>query len=279
MEQIAASLPPAMTAQSDKHMAMDDYEQMRCDWYNATEGNLTGYDCRKCKNRGYIAVVSDGYQLLKECECMKIRKSRANIAQSGLSDALASMTFDRYVCTEPWQTRAKATAMHYANKQDGRWLYMAGQSGAGKTHLCTAVCGVLLERGLSVRYEMWRILYREMQRFDTRDRKFQQLSECDVLYIDDFLKSAAIKSEEGKSDGEKANQKAQPDKDVQRELNIAFEIINERYARKKPTIISSEIHLSDLFGLDAALAGRIRERCGGFVAQISNGNDRNYRLK
>lgn len=272
MEQVGIFLPPAMTASSDS-ITPESYAQMQCDWYNATPGSLTGYHCPKCKNRGYIAVINDGYQSRKECECMKIRKNRQNMEQSGLADALYSMTFDSYICTEPWQERAKATAVNYANKQDGRWLYMSGQSGAGKTHLCTAVCGVLLDRGLSVRYEMWRTLCREMQKFDTREEKFRQISECDVLYIDDFLKSAALKPDTGEY------RQARPDKDVSKEINIAFEIVNERYARKKPTIISSEVFLRDLFQLDAALAGRIRERCGGFVAQISNGDDRNYRLR
>lgn len=273
MDSLAASLPPAMTARSEGGISMDAYTQMQCDWYNATEGKLIGYDCPKCKNRGSIAAVRDGYQILMECDCMKIRRNRANIVQSGLSDALSSMTFDSYKCTEPWQERAKATAVNYANKQNGRWLYMSGQSGAGKTHLCTAVCGVLLDRGLSVRYEMWRTICREMQKFDTREEKFRQISECDVLYIDDFLKSAALKPDTGEY------RQARPDKDVSKEINIAFEIVNERYARKKPMIISSEVFLRDLFQLDAALAGRIRERCGGFVAQISNGDNRNYRLR
>ena len=30
---------------------------------------------------------------------------------------------------------------------------------------------------------------------------------------------------------------------------------------------------------DTALAGLIRERCGGFVSQIRNGNSRNYRIR
>lgn len=274
MEDMRECLPHSMTARSDGGgITPEAYVQMQCDWYNATEGSLTGYDCPKCKNRGSVAVAKDGYQVMVECECMSIRRNRQNVLQSGLQSALQSMTFDSYVCTEPWQERAKTTAKNFADKQDGRWLYMSGQSGAGKTHLCTAVCGVLLDRGVSVRYEMWRTLYREMQRFDTRDQKFHQISDCDVLYIDDFLKSAAVKpdTESGKL--------ARPDRDTQKELNTAFEIVNDRYVKNKITIISSEIFLSDLFSLDAALAGRIRERCGGFVSQISNGNDRNYRLK
>lgn len=273
MEKVGTYLPPAMTEQSES-ITPEAFAQMQCDWYNASTGNLTGYDCPKCKNRGYFAVLNDGYQGRKECECMIIRKNRKNMEKSGLADALDSMTFDSYICTEPWQERVKATAMDYADKHDGRWLYLAGQSGAGKTHLCTAVCGVLLQRGVSVRYEMWRKLCRDMQNFETRDKKFQEISECGVLYIDDFLKSAFLKAE---SIDNKGNIK--PDKELTKEINIAFEIVNERYARKKPTIISSEIFIQDLFRIDGALAGRIRERCGGFVSQISNSNERNYRMK
>lgn len=273
MEQVWMSLPPAMKARSET-IAADSYDQMQCDWYNSTIGNLTGYNCPECKNRGYFAIMENGYQQRKECRCMNIRRCLRNISESGLSDALQSMTFDSYICKEPWQERAKATAMNYADKHDGRWLYLAGQSGAGKTHLCTAVCGVLLQHGVSVRYEMWRTLCRDMQKFETRDKKFQEISECDVLYIDDFLKSAFLKAESADSKGT-----IKPDKELTKEINIAFEIVNERYARKKPTIISSEIFIQDLFQLDGALAGRIRERCGGFVSQISNSNDRNYRMK
>ena len=32
------------------------------------------------------------------------------------------------------------------------WFVTTGRSGAGKTHLCTAICGELLHRGLPVRY-------------------------------------------------------------------------------------------------------------------------------
>ena len=47
MEQLAAFLPHAMTAQSEK-ITLDEFAQLQCDWYNASVGNLTGYDCPKC---------------------------------------------------------------------------------------------------------------------------------------------------------------------------------------------------------------------------------------
>lgn len=231
-------------------------EQMHCDWYNQTVGKLTGYDCPKCKNRGYIAVLEDGYEIHKECECMKIRQTRQNIARSGLSEAIQTMTFDAYICKEPWQERLKAAAMHYANKNRSQWLYIGGQSGAGKTHLCTAVCGVLLERGVQIRYELWRTIYRDLSDYRTQREKLQQLSDAEVLYIDDFLKSS----------------------DAAKEVTIAFEVIGERYARNKTTIISSEYVFDGLKGIDPALAGRIKERCGGYMFRIDMDDSRNHRL-
>lgn len=273
MEKLGTFLLPAMKGLSEQEavIAPDNFDQMQCDWYNAATGNLTGYDCPECKNRGYFAVLESGYQQRKECRCMKIRRNLKNISDSGLEDALQTLTFDRYICKEPWQKRAKDACTHYVNGHKGRWLYVSGQSGAGKTHLCTAVCGALLERGMSVKYEMWRTLFREMQRFDARDRKFQQISDCDVLYIDDFLKSAYTKPEDQSGT-------SKPDRGTFQEINVAFEIINSRYTRKKITILSSEIFLQDLFHLDGALAGRIRERCGGYVIQIAENQERNYRM-
>lgn len=226
--------------------------------YNETEGNLKGYDCRICRNKGYISVLEDGYEIHRECKCLKIRRCLRNIEQSGLSGALERMTFERYRCETPWQEQAKQTAQEYTRTPDSPWLYISGQSGAGKTHLCTAVCGVLLKRGVQIQYTMWRDICREMQSFQKREECFRKLMGWEALYIDDFLKTS----------------------NPRKELDIAFEIINGRYASGKRTILSSEILLQELLRLDAALAGRIRERCGNgtFVVQISPDTGRNYRL-
>lgn len=119
--------------------------------------------------RKAVAVLEDGYETHKACNCLKIRQCLQNIQKSGLSDALERMTFDSYQCSEPWQ---------------------------GK------------------------------------------------------------------------------------EMDTAFEIINARYSAGKRTILSSETVLQDLFRLDGAVAGRIRERCenGAFVVQISKNTGRNHRL-
>lgn len=248
---------------SDTVLTPESYDQMRCDWYNQSDGSLTGYDCPKCRNKGSIAYLQDGMEMHRVCECMAIRQNQSNITQSGLSDAIRTKTFDAYQCKEAWQTALKENVMHYAEKNRPQWLYIGGQSGAGKTHLCTAVCGVLLQRGLQVRYEMWQTIFRDLSQFATRQTRFQQLTQAQVLYIDDFLKPISNKFDD-------TNPK---------EVSVAFELLNERYTRNMVTIISSERIFRDLLAADKALAGRIKERCNGYLFAITRSDEKNWRLR
>ncbi len=61
------------------------------------------------------------------------------------------------------------------------------------------------------------------------------------------------------------------------ELKSLFDIIDFRYRHNLQTIISSEKRLSEIEQIDEAIAGRILERCGSFVAGVSQADGRNYR--
>lgn len=248
---------------SDAGITPESYDKMRCDWYNQSRGSLTGYDCPKCRNKGSIAYLQDGVEMHRICECMAIRQNQSNITQSGLAETIRTKTFDAYQCKEDWQTALKENVMHYAEKNRPQWLYIGGQSGAGKTHLCTAVCGVLLQRGLQVRYEIWQTIFRDLSQFATRQERFQQLTQAQVLYIDDFLKPIGGNVSD-------TNPK---------EISIAFELLNERYTRNMVTIISSERIFRDLLAADKALAGRIKERCNGYLFAITRSDEKNWRLR
>ena len=250
MEAIQNLLQIAGKQNSDAGITPESYDKMRCDWYNQSRGSLTGYDCPKCRNKGSIAYLQDGVEMHRICECMAIRQNQSNITQSGLAETIRTKTFDAYQCKEDWQTALQ-------------WLYIGGQSGAGKTHLCTAVCGVLLQRGLQVRYEMWQTIFRDLSQFATRQERFHQLTQAQVLYIDDFLKPIGGNVSD-------TNPK---------EISIAFELLNERYTRNMVTIISSERIFRDLLAADKALAGRIKERCGGYLFAIMRSDEKNWRLR
>lgn len=243
----------------------DAYEQMRLRWYDESAGTLQYLDCPKCRNKGVIAHLGEDYEMIsRECECMPMRRSFQRMAQSGLGQLLERCTFDSFETTQDWQAHAKERVMAYVQQDSNRWLYVAGQSGCGKTHLCTAVCKALMLQGLAVKYVLWRDLYHELQsmqyRYEDYRRKMQELAGAQVLYVDDFLKNLD-KSTQG------------------RELSIAFELINARYAAGRRTVISSELFLTEVVNLDAATGGRISESAKGFIVQMNRADGRNYRIQ
>jgi len=241
-------------------------------------GNLVrgdGIDCAACLNKGSVYVVLTGEDgvarmFFKQCECMKRRLAVRRIQASGMERALKRYTFQTFETNEGWQAEMKQTAISYLSEgvKDGAWLYIGGQSGCGKTHLCTAVCGVML-RKLAVRYMAWP---HEAQRIKAVVNDSEQygalvrpLQEAEALYIDDFLKPLRGK------DGSDGNATAA-------DLRLAFDILNLRYLNQKPTIISSEWFSHELGALDAAIAGRISEMCGVWKIDIARDGKRNMRM-
>ena len=168
---------------------------------------------------------------------MKHNRAMKRIEDSGLAPVLERYTFEKYEIKEPWQRGAFEIARGYAADPKG-WLLLAGQSGAGKTHLCTAVAGFFLKAGHDVYYLLWRQSYTTISGFDARaEKERDRIRSAEILYIDDFLKEEPITQE----------------------LKIAFDLIDARYRTQKLTIISTERLPGDLKKIDGAMWGRIKE--------------------
>lgn len=247
-----------------KPMTAEEYAKYQTDLYNNSEGNLKFVDCQICKNKGYIQHIDENLQTyLTECKCMVKRNSIARLRNSGLGNTIERCTFDSYTVQNQWQKKVKDTSLEYISDTSGKWFYIGGQSGCGKTHICTAISVALINQGRTLKYEIWRNLFHQLQslQFDNEkySDKLKELKDVDILYIDDFMKSI---------DKSKINT----------ELNFAFEVINLRYITDKPTIISSEFDINQINSLDNAIAGRIVEKAGRFTISISGG-EKNFRLK
>ncbi len=245
-------------------LSPEEFTEMQLAWYNAKEGKLTGLSCPVCHNSGTVGYLDKaGHMMARQCDCMRARRSRRYMEQSGLAENLGSKTFDNFVCRMPWQKIVKEKAIQYCGAFQGKnppWLYFSGQSGAGKTHLCTAVCNALMEKGYSLLYRKWYDVFRRMQDFGQWAACEAELKACEVLYLDDFLKSRSPSP---------------------KELEVAFSILDDRYTRGKGTILSSEFTLRELYYMDEAIAGRIREKCEGglFVIQIKKDPQKNNRTE
>jgi len=247
-------------------------------FYNLSEGNLNeedGINCPICKNKGKISFVENGYEKVKNCECMNKRRMYYRFIETGISkDQFKRYTLSNYDTTIEWQRYALDKAKSYladlTKNEKAYWFYIGGNSGTGKTHLCTGIIAKLLNSNFSVKYMVWnteipslisqrKSFYQEDQ--DLYRHRVKELKECQVLYIDDFL---------------------QLDTETKESLSVAYEIINSRYTDdSKITIISSEVTQKELYEFSKALCGRIIEKSkrGDYVISVNEEISTNYRMK
>ena len=247
----------------------EQHTRSKVESYNATPGNLKGLDCPKCLNRGSIAHPGpNNTPVFSECSCMKARRAIERMERAGLGECMKKLTFDKFQDTDPWQKKIKKGAMAYAADPQG-WFLICGQSGSGKTHICTAICQQLLSQHREVQYMSW---LEESARLKTmlledpeREKLLTLLKSVPVLYIDDLFKTGA--DDRGR---------ARP---TVADIKLAFEIINHRYNSNKATIVSTERYAKELLAVDVAVCSRILERAGKHVYEIKASQSRNYRLR
>lgn len=251
----------------------------RCESFNKAKGDLNetdGYDCPICKNKGFIAKPEKtefGYwtEMNYRCKCQKTRSAILRLNKSGLKNVIRDYTFDRYECTEAWQTSIKDAAMRFTKDDENTWFFIGGATGAGKTHICTAICRQYLLDGKNVKYMLWRDDVVRLKSSVTDSMEYEklmnELKTADVLYIDDLFKTG--KDGEGKAQRPTAA-----------DINIAFELLNYRYNNPALiTIVSSECRIKDILDIDEAIGGRISEKARNYTINLKPGREKNYRIK
>ena len=258
---MAELIEQAQQHRSNSARAFEDAEKERIEAYNRSSGDLPGYDCRICKNKGYIAILRNEQFCLQECRCMKIRRSEGRLKRSGINPAYTLQTFKT---ESTWQKTLLSNAWKYTNNPHG-WFFIGGQVGCGKTHICTCIVRELIKKGMEARYMLWRddstaikasVMYPEEYA-----EMVEPLKNVEVLYIDDFFKTNSGKP-------------------TTADVNLAFEILNARYNRPNlVTIISSEFFLDDLIEMDEAVGSRIYERAKDCRYSIHADESKNYRLR
>lgn len=252
---------PKISAPSE--VSCTEYMQSRADYWNSLSGNLKGYDCSECRNKGFIAFIEEGCERKRPCKCMKVRDTLRRIHESGLSELLRTCTFQSFETTEPFQEHMKRSALEFVKRKSGCFA-ACGQSGCGKTHICTAIVGGMIKQGLSARYLVWR---EESGRLKAHaaDPDYPALiapyKQTDVLYIDDLFKTKEI------SDISSAD------------VKLAFELLDYRDRNHLITVISTEWTMLEISQIDEAIAGRIMQMSKGFRFIISKDQKKNYRLR
>lgn len=258
---------PVKMSEEDRLAEIVEFENNQPGNYNLDDG----YNCELCKNKGYIAKLEKEPFLRivnEKCSCMNIRKSIKSLKNSGLSvEMLMSAKFSNFETTKDWQKLMFDLAKKYVlNFDKSKWFYIGGTTGAGKTMLMTAVFKEIIKRHHLVGYYLlWNaesksLITNSKRNVEKYNERMYELTNCDILYIDDFLKLDNVYSND--------------------ELSLAYEIINNRYVSNKITLITSELGKNQLALKDNAIFGRIVQKCGihDYMLELT-GEDKNYRTK
>ena len=256
-------------------------ETAKCKFFNESKGDLNlkdNYDCQLCNNKGGRMELQVGYAGTPEpvyvpCKCMKVRSMITKLERSGLKNIIKDYSFDKFEAAEDWQKTMKDTAIKFVKDEAHTWFFMGGNSGAGKTHLCTAITAHYLRKGKTAKYMLWRDEMPKIKAIvndhEAYNKIITEMKTVDVLYIDDLFKM-----------GKDRDGNVQPP--TVADINIAFEILNYRYNNKELiTVISSERTITDILEIDEAIGGRISEMTVpyGYYIGIKKDPSRNYRMK
>lgn len=169
-----------------------------------------------------------------------------HLRDAGVSKRHMGKTFDNYVADTKDKQFALESMRYFADKvSEGvcKNMILCGSVGTGKTHLCQATVNHLI--GLDLKAPILIITATEMIRYYRSSwRKDTERTEQGVINELSKLKLLVI-DEVGVQGG------------TENELNIMFEIINNRYENKLPTVIISNLEKGELVEL---LGQRIIDR-------------------
>lgn len=233
------------------------------------------YRCSECHDTGWIDIKdADGNRFVRKCSCRLAREAEERMRASGLGDALKDQNFETFRTETALQEHMKRIAQEYVvdlfdrwDDQRRPWLFFGGNPGAGKTHICTAVCGEILRHNIGVKYMQWAIDSKRLK-YSSNEQVFEddlnEFIQPTVLYIDDLLKQKY----------------AENPVFTEADIRIAFSILNARYLMNKPTIISSEWDLiNQLLPADEGVFSRVYERAKNYTVRISRNQEFNYRMR
>lgn len=185
------------------------------------------YTCPLCGDTGYRDIHM--------CDCMRRELVLAGLRSSGLGALYDRQSFENF-SLDYYRTDADAFPCMERNLNILRqWadgftlkstnLLLIGKTGLGKTHLSTAVARRVIERGYDVRYESAPQMFAhlEEERFHAQESTEPYLA-CDLLILDDLGTEPP----------------------TQYTTACLYNILNARINAARPTIINTNLSLSDL---------------------------------
>lgn len=227
------------------------------------------YQCSVCKDTEWI--ISESGTSAKPCKCQQAKRYKTILDSCGISDTFLKMTFLNYTPKNKAQELAKKKSMDYArnfekirNERQNSIMY-CGQVGAGKTHLSIAICNELMNQQIGIRYMPYKETINYLKQIKTDEESYQKeiysYKNAPVLMVDDLFKLSERRGQVNEAD-----------------IDIIYEIVNARYMKGMPMIISTEYDTDKLLATDQATGSRIIEMAKGRIIEFE-GIELNDRLR
>ena len=187
------------------------------------------YECERCGDTGTVGQSM--------CICMRKKLIEAGFESSGMSDLIKKQRFDNfsleYYKKTPENFRRMKAILEILKKYAENFdpatsgnIAMFGGTGLGKTHLSSAVAGVIIEKGNDVYYTSANNMFADFEekRFGSSAAydvtgDVSQYFTCDLLIIDDL--GAEISN--------------------QFTVSCLYNVINTRLNHHKPTMLSTNL--------------------------------------
>lgn len=210
----------------------------------------------KCPTCAQEADAAEKARAEAKAREAKLQAWQKRIGGAGIPDRFHDRTLSNFEAANPGQRRALAFAQQYADEfeqviKTGRSALFVGQPGTGKTHLAVGIGMHLLREGRPV---LFTTVMRAMRRIkdtwvkgstETEGQAVAALVYPDLLILDEV----------GIQFGSEF------------EKNILFDVLNERYEKRRPTLLLSNLPLDQVRAyLGERVFDRLREDGGEYIA-------------
>lgn len=198
------------------------------------------YTCPDCQDTGYVTADDNSEGIFKKkCHCFRQQEIRILYAQSNIQDMISRENFSTlsYDYYQGDDLRRFEAAVNLCRKFIQNFniecqnLFFYGTVGTGKSFLSGCIAKELLQEGHSVIYFSSSGLFETLARysFDYNSKEalqdfYEDFYSCDLLIIDDLgteITNSFVTSQ-------------------------LFSCLNERFLRRKATLISTNISLEEL---------------------------------
>lgn len=199
---------------------------------------------------------------VRDREAVEIEASRRHAAwqrrmgEANIPERFKDRTLSSYRATTDGQERALAFANTYVEQfatvnETGRSAIFCGKPGTGKTHLSIGIALAIMGAGNSALFTTVQRIVRRMKETFRKDAEDSERDVLNMLIYPDLL----IIDEIGVQFGSEF------------EKNLMFDILNERYENRKPTLMLSNLTAQEVKAfLGERIYDRLREDGGQCVA-------------